>query len=152
MKMEAQYYLQYQLNMMQKEAEKYKEVVDNLLLRNQQDQAEIKRLTDCVEGKTAEVAKLDTSYKDIVVSLVDQIKHQEEEITKERKLNQSLKKTLKSFRGKSKTLNEQSYRVQRMKRTIDLQNYDMRKMKSFIKNTIDLLDDVCDDAESLLIK
>ena len=82
--------MQYQMNMMQKEMEKYKEVVDNLLLRNQQDQAEIKRLTDCVVAKTAEVTKLDTSYKDIVVSLVDQIKVQEKEIVKEKKLNQSV--------------------------------------------------------------
>ena len=150
--MEAQYYLQYQMNMMQKEMEKYKEVVDNLLLRNQQDQAEIKRLTDCVVAKTAEVTKLDTSYKDIVVSLVDQIKVQEKEIVKEKKLNQSVIKTLKSFRGKSKTLNEQSYQMQKMRRTIDMQNCELRKMKKFIKKTIDLLDDVCDDAESLLVE
>lgn len=144
--------MQYQMNMMQKEMEKYKEVVDNLLLRNQQDQAEIKRLTDCVVAKTAEVTKLDTSYKDIVVSLVDQIKVQEKEIVKEKKLNQSVIKTLKSFRGKSKTLNEQSYQMQKMRRTIDMQNCELRKMKKFIKKTIDLLDDVCDDAESLLVE
>lgn len=144
--------MQYQMNMMQKEMEKYKEVVDNLLLRNQQDQAEIKRLTDCVVTKTAEVTKLDTSYKDIVVSLVDQIKVQEKEIVKEKKLNQSVIKTLKSFRGKSKTLNEQSYQMQKMRRTIDMQNCELRKMKKFIKKTIDLLDDVCDDAESLLVE
>lgn len=144
--------MQYQMNMMQKEMEKYKEVVDNLLLRNQQDQAEIKRLTDCVVAKTAEVTKLDTSYKDIVVSLVDQIKVQEKEIVKEKKLNQCVMKTLKNFRGKSKTLNEQSYQMQKMRRTIDMQNCELRKMKKYIKKTVDLLDDVCDDAESLLVK
>ena len=148
--MESQYYLQYQIMMMQKEAEKYKEVVDSLLSRNQQDQAEITRLSDCVAKKTADATKLDTLYKDIVVSLVDQIKSQEEDILKEKQLTQSLKSALKSFREKSKTLNEQSYRMQKMSKTITNQKYEMRKLKRFIKQTMELMDDVCDDAESLV--
>ncbi|ABY47728.1 hypothetical protein HaGV_gp037 [Helicoverpa armigera granulovirus] len=148
--MEAQYYLQYQIMMMQKEAEKYKEVVDSLLLRNQQDQAEITKLLNCVAEKTADATKLETLYKDIVVSLVDQIKSQEEQILQEKQLSRSLKSTLKNFRGKSKTLNEQSYRMQKMSRTINNQKYELRKLKKFIKQTMDLMDDVCDDAESLV--
>ncbi|AKR17495.1 hypothetical protein [Mocis latipes granulovirus] len=143
-------YMAHQINMMQKDAAITKQAIDNLMLLQQQDNAKINNLKKSVEEKTAENTKLDEMYKDIVVSLVEQVKIQQDDIANERKLNKSLKSTLQKFRGKSKKLCEQSYCMEKMRRTIDHQFDQIQKMKRFIKNTYDDLDDICYDAKKYM--
>ncbi|AJK91694.1 ORF033 [Spodoptera frugiperda granulovirus] len=131
--MENSYHMQHQIQMLQKDAELYKMAIDNLMSQKQKDHATILELNKTIEDKKNENKKLDDTYKDVITSLVDQIKDMEERLKVSKELEKSLKQTLKSFRGKSRLLNEQSYEI--------------RRLRKWIKRTGELLDDVVVDAE-----
>nr|AXS01052.1 ORF033 [Spodoptera frugiperda granulovirus] len=131
--MENSYHMQHQIQMLQKDAELYKMAIDNLMSQKQKDHATILELNKTIEDKKNENKKLDDTYKDVITSLVDQIKNMEERLKVSKELEKSLKQTLKSFRGKSRLLNEQSYEI--------------RRLRKWIKRTGELLDDVVVDAE-----
>ena len=128
--------MQHQIEMLQKDVQLYKMAIDSLLNQKQKDHQTIIELNKRVEEKDAENSKLEKMYKEIIISLVDQIKTMGEEAEQAKKINQSLKNTLTVFREKSKKLDEKSYQV--------------RKLKKFIKKTNDILDDVVLDGEDII--
>ncbi|AQQ80306.1 ORF39 [Betabaculovirus altermyunipunctae] len=136
--METPFHMQHRIDMLQKDGEIYKMAIDSLMFQKQQDHANIADLTKRLEEKSSEVEKLDAMYKDVVISLVEQIKTLGEEAEESKKQTQSLKNTLTGFKNKSRKLNERSYQV--------------RKLKKFIKEAIEILDDVIIDAEDVVYK